>query len=166
MGFMNFLFGKAPEPVFEIMPSAFSRGALERYLRGGDLIEAIRFVRAFSPMGLKEAKDFVEAFRRLDYSWEAVAREFPSLAEELGSPAGEEGDIEPADYSSEERELMDLLPVQYLPFFNAGNFGQIRDDVKGGRMIEAIKAIREVTGLGLKESKEIADALSAGMKAR
>lgn len=39
---------------------------------------------------------------------------------------------------------------------------RIKELVDGGRMIEAIKQLREATGLGLKESKDIVDRLKNG----
>lgn len=43
--------------------------------------------------------------------------------------------------------------------FEGAELQEVRSLVQGGKMIEAIKLIREKTGLGLKEAKDVAEAL-------
>ena len=45
---------------------------------------------------------------------------------------------------------------------NAGNLAEIKDLVRQGNKIEAIKIYREMTGVGLKEAKDAVEALAAG----
>jgi ribosomal protein L7/L12 len=90
--------------------------ALER----GKLIEAIKLLRASKGLGLKAAKDAVEAHAR------GRAR---GAAAEAAPPA------------------------------HAGQQGGVMEALQAGNKIEAIKRMRENTGMGLKEAKEAVDAL-------
>jgi ribosomal protein L7/L12 len=97
-------------------------------LAGGNKIEAIKRVRELTGLGLKEAKDYVEAM---------------PLSGLRGSPAP----AAPAP-SRGEAPAADLAEVSAL--------------LAGGNKIEAIKRVRELTGLGLKEAKDYVDSLPLG----
>ena len=92
-------------------------------LAGGHKIEAIKRVRAVTGMGLKEAKDYVEALPHA-----------PPLGQLV--PVG----LAQAPTHDVEREARRLL--------------------KDGGKIAAIKRVRELTGLGLKEAKDYVESLS------
>jgi len=80
-------------------------------------IEAIKRVRERTGMGLKEAKDYVDALER---------GESPASGAQADSTSFESGDLD----------------------------DEVRALLSAGRKIEAIKRVRERTGLGLKEAKD------------
>ena len=84
-------------------------------LRRGDVIEAIKLLRASTGLGLKEAKDMIDQHFR-------------------GKPVGMV-----AAYSGQ-------LPSSVIAALQKGN------------KIEAIRLLREQTGLGLKEAKDAVEA--------
>lgn len=85
-------------------------------VRDGNLIQAIKLLRESSGLGLKEAKDLIDAHAR-----------GASAAPASAAPSGE----------------LAAPVVQAL---------------LAGRKIEAIRLLREQTGLGLKEAKEAVEA--------
>lgn len=91
----------------------------------GNKIEAIKAVREHTGLGLKEAKDYVEAI--------------PNVVP-LSQLARPPEAIERADTDTMRQEATAL--------------------VAQGKPIEAIKLVRERTGLGLKEAKDYVDALT------
>lgn len=99
-----------------VCPAAVA--ALER----GQIIEAIRLVRADTGLGLAEAKALVERYQR-----------------------GELGAV--AQSSAARATCADGLPPE-------AEAALLR-----GRVIEAIKIVRHVEGIGLKEAKERVDAV-------
>jgi ribosomal protein L7/L12 len=114
-------------------PRATTLSPLDHHVRKlvaeGHKIEAIKAVREHTGLGLKEAKDYVEAI--------------PNVAPlaNFGRPAEA---IERTDAESVRREAIAL---------KAQN-----------KMMEAIKLVRERTGLGLKEAKDYVDALAVPTK--
>lgn len=96
-------------------------------LQSGDIIEAIKLLRAATGMGLKEAKDCIEASQRGD------AVSFPSANFENDDP----------------------FPSLSRP---AGYTAEVLTAMQQGNKIEAIKLMREHTGLGLKEAKDAVEA--------
>jgi ribosomal protein L7/L12 len=96
-------------------------------LARGNKIEAIKRVRELTGLGLKEAKDYVEAMAA-------------GAIHDLPAPAHSAGD--------------------------ANDSGQTLAEVPAllarGNKIEAIKRVRELTGLGLKEAKDYVEAMEAG----
>jgi ribosomal protein L7/L12 len=106
-----------PLPIPEMVDESFER-ELIALLDQGQKIEAIKLYRECTGLGLKEAKDAVEAIHR---------------RERLLDP--EESD------NSFHETLVSLL--------------------KQGRKIDAIKVFREVTGSGLKESKDAIESIAA-----
>jgi len=95
-------------------------------LAAGRKIEAVKRVRELTGLGLKEAKDYVDALQQ------GVVVEAPAL-----SPAHPLGETPP--------------PLELD--------AQLRLLVAEGRKIEAIKLLRERSGLGLKEAKDYVDTL-------
>jgi ribosomal protein L7/L12 len=89
-------------------------------------VEAIKRVREVTRVGLKEAKEAVDAVER---------GETPLLESEApGGPTGP-----PPSFWQEVHEL-----------------------IASGRLIEAIRQVREKTRMGLKEAKDTVEALAAG----
>jgi ribosomal protein L7/L12/DNA-binding beta-propeller fold protein YncE len=95
-------------------------------------IEAIKLLRQLTNLGLKEAKELVEAMER---------------GEQVG----------PIIFT----QAADVQPGWQV---NAGTLDQdaLLDLLQRGQKIEAIRQVREATGLGLKESKDAVEALERG----
>lgn len=87
-------------------------------LASGDTIVAIKLLREASGLGLKEAKDVIDAYQRGDPFTIANANLTPDI---------------PAD---------------------------VIQAMQRGKKIEAIRLLREHTGLGLKEAKDVVEALN------
>lgn len=95
------------------------------WLTGGQKIKAIKRVRELTGIGLKEAKDFVEAIERGE-----VKVQDSSLTPSAPTP----------DASSD-------------PFYDP----QVREYLKQGKKIDAIKRVRVLTGVGLKQAKDLVE---------
>jgi ribosomal protein L7/L12 len=108
--------GNAPVPT---LPQPV-QDALQR----GQLVEAIKLMRAGTGLGLKETKDALEAYMR----GEPPAAGFAPQALTGGAP----------------------LPAQ------------VREALDQGNKIEAVRRLRGLTGLGLKEAKDAVEAAGAG----
>jgi ribosomal protein L7/L12 len=114
-------------PPVRLDPSA--ERDLRQLLAGGQKIEAIKRVRELTSLGLKEAKDYVESLPSASPASISAGRAISA------SPI--EADVE--------REARALLA--------------------GGNKIEAIKRVRELTSLGLKEAKDYVESLPSGQPA-
>ncbi|GAB4216050.1 MAG: hypothetical protein OHK0022_56690 [Roseiflexaceae bacterium] len=90
------------------------------HLSRGNKIQAIQRVRELTGIGLKEAKDYVEALERVS----------PPTATPTAT---------------------------HLPATDATADPEVRALVAQGNKIAAIKRVRELTGLGLKEAKDLVD---------
>ena len=101
-------------------------------VRRGQTIEAIKLLRETTGLGLKEAKDLVDAVR-------SGALDEASVAERVDA-ARQRGDVSGA----------------------LGEAGTLQAAVDAalqrGDMVEAIRLVREQTGLGLKEAKDRVEA--------
>lgn len=97
----------------------------------GRKIEAIKVLRQIGNLSLKESKDLVEAY----------------MAQPGGSPPLSASDLTAARrvYSASQVDL------------NDPQYAEVREYIRQGKKINAIKVLREITGLGLKESKDIVD---------
>lgn len=93
-------------------------------LQRGNLVEAIRLMRAGTGLGLKETKDALEAYMR----GEPAPAGFAPMALPAGAP---------------------------LP-------GPVQEALNQGNKIEAVRRLRSLTGLGLKEAKDAVDAAGVG----
>jgi len=93
-------------------------------LQRGNLVEAIKLMRAGTGLGLKETKDALEAYMR----GEPPPAGFAPMALTAGAP----------------------LPATVQEALNQGN------------KIEAVRRLRGLTGLGLKEAKDAVDAAGVG----
>lgn len=103
----------------------------------GEKIQAIKMVREMTGLGLKEAKDYVESLPDAP-SMMTVARQL------LGAAGGTVPG--PGAGASMRTEALAL--------------------VSRGQALDAIKLVRERTGMGLKEAKEYVDELAASQDAR
>jgi ribosomal protein L7/L12 len=111
-----------------VVMSSADLATISALLAGGNKIEAIKRVRELTGLGLKEAKDYVEAMPR------SAPSDLPIAA--------------PAPVSNAHPAAADLAEVSAL--------------LAGGNKIEAIKRMRELTGLGLKEAKDYVEAMPSG----
>jgi ribosomal protein L7/L12 len=118
----------------ELFTAAQLDGALLPLLREGRKIEAIKLLREKTGLGLRESKDHIDALEAKAAAKGPVATVRPPPPREIVRP----GKIAPEQLDEA------LLPL-----------------LREGRKIEAIKLHREQTGLGLRESKNYADALAA-----
>jgi ribosomal protein L7/L12 len=107
----------APDPLPQDVLDALSRGYA---------IDAIKLLRQSSGLGMKEAKDAIDAHLH-------------------GNPPS-------------------------APAANVGYVGPLPETVllalRGGNKIEAIRLLRQATGLGLKEAKDAVDSFEQGTKPR
>ena len=97
---------------------------IQQLVRAGKKIEAIKLVRQQTGLGLKEAKDAVEAIER-----------------------GEAVELTRQSTTSTRVSGVDLNAITEL--------------LRQGKKIEAIKLVREQTGLGLTEAQNVVDAIEA-----
>ncbi len=112
---------------------------IDRLVAAGQKIHAIKLYRDHSGTGLKEAKD------RIDH-W-SVSTTAPHLAAVSNTTATHSSITPTAATPSSVRAQ--------LPASAASDIDRL---VAGGAKIAAIKALREHTGLGLKESKDLIEA--------
>jgi ribosomal protein L7/L12 len=106
-------------------PAGVDVDQIQQLTRAGKKIEAIKLVREQTGLGLKEAKDAVEAIER----GELV--EFP------------------------------LRTASTTQVVSGVDLDQINELLLQNKKIEAIKLVREQTGLGLKEAKDVVEAIEA-----
>ncbi|MEQ8191968.1 MAG: ribosomal protein L7/L12 [Candidatus Eremiobacterota bacterium] len=141
MGIFDIFFGKKEETLKK--EEKFSLDTFRQLVEEDKKIEAIKMVRIFTGTGLKEAKDFVEHYQSTGCSWDAVKEAYCDIAcklTEVPDRSNDEGrDIFPYEKTHGEEEIEDLL--------------------KKGQKIMAIKRVRELTGLGLKDAKDFVDYL-------
>ncbi|MDZ4720072.1 MAG: ribosomal protein L7/L12 [Roseiflexaceae bacterium] len=114
---------QSPKPVAPGASIDELHAEVRQWLVGGNKIEAIKRVRQHTSMGLKEAKDYVEALE---------AGQAPTL------PAS---------------------PLAPSPGISDDLHDQIRALLAKNQKIEAIKLVRQHTGMGLKEAKDYVEAL-------
>jgi len=182
----DWVLGAAPESTQ--MPQN-AETEMHRMLAQGKKIEAIKIVREHTGLGLKEAKEYVEA---------VAAGKNPAPAMQMGEmtmPTGQdkvklEGQVRQLlaggnkiaavklvrEYTQwglkEAKDYVDAIelgaqPATPPPQTGASTFRldekdlerQARQLVAAGKKIEAVKLVREHTGWGLKESKDFVDRL-------
>lgn len=116
---------------------------IDRLVAAGQKIHAVKVYRDRSGVGLKEAKD------RIDH-W-SVSTTAPHLAA-VSNATAVRSSITPATPTVS--SVRASLPASVA--------SDIDDLVTGGAKISAIKALREHTGLGLKDSKDLIEAWVPG----
>lgn len=128
---------------------------IENLLRSGNKIMAIKKIRELTGAGLKESKDFADYLEEVNFSRETVSEKFPSMAEKLNITTGE--------YSENVNNVwLNLLSGDQKAFSYEDRI-KIEDLIKQGHKIMAIKIIRDITGSGLKEAKDLADDLERAL---
>lgn len=112
---------------------------IDRLIGAGQKIHAIKLFRGATGVGLKEAKDRVE-------HW-SISTTAPHLAA-VSNASAAYSSITPTTHTP--ASVRASLPTQVA--------AEIDRLVAGNQQIVAIKMVREQTGLGLRESKNIVDA--------
>lgn len=151
-------------------------------LGAGQKIEAIKRYRELTGVGLKEAKDAVEALERGEpvpvtqtpaapnASVQDLLREGKKLEaiklyrEQSGLGLKEAKDAVDAMELGGFSAPPPLVSKRTITSEMAVDDAELRGHVTGGRIIEAIKRYRELTGLGLKESKDAIESLRDSLK--
>jgi ribosomal protein L7/L12 len=153
MGILDFLFKK--RALHDLRPAgAFSIRKLEEMIRNGNRIEAIKMVRLYTGEGLKVAKDFVDYFEACGFAWMAINDRFPQMARKLDS--AQPGDLFPG-------EAPGSIPAPSHDRFSAADRARIEALLREDQLIQAIKLIREISGLGLKEAKDMAESIKRAL---
>jgi ribosomal protein L7/L12 len=139
-------FGKKqlPDPLTNMNMTLVEDGGVEELLRSGRKIEAIKRYRQQTGVGLKEAKEAVERMEAGNVSSKPV----------VGMNDG---------YSVGSDELRNSYSGD--SYYSSLSFNdELRELVRKGKKISAIKRYREVTGVGLKEAKDAVDRLEAELR--
>lgn len=176
-----------PPPGVVVAPpgtTAAGLGPVVELLRSGQKIEAIKRYRELTQVGLKEAKDAVEAMERgepvpvsggpapaaaaVGSSVQDLLRDGRKL-EAIKLYRAQTGlGLKEAKDAVEAMELGKPPPLsspkRTITSEMAVDDAELRGHVTGGRLIEAIKRYRELTGLGLKESKDAIESLRDSLK--
>jgi len=162
MGIFDVFFKKSENekaPKEEI--TVFSEQELKKCVMEKGEIAAIKLVREFSGAGLKEAKEFVDHFVSSGYQWDAVTAKYHAIANQLIP-----GSMEATPHGKAETGRpfgeVDRLLAQYGVQLPDEARAQVRKMVKTDRLIDAIKVVRGATNLGLKEARDIAEAMREG----
>lgn len=174
-----------PAPGVVAPPPGAGLDAVADLLRAGQKIEAIKRYRELTGVGLKDAKDAVEAMERGDAvpvttapapvsaaNVQALLREGKKLEaiklyrEQSGLGLKEAKDaVEAMELGAQALAPPPLhTPKRTITSEMAVDDAELRGHVTGGRIIEAIKRYRELTGLGLKESKDAIESLRDSLK--
>lgn len=124
--------------------SGFPLQEVLNLLGTGRKLEAVKLIKDSSNLGLKESKDIADL-----------------LYDNLGSEQIIQQIIAP--YLSVFEKKQEVVIPQQVP--QSSEFGTnvaintILDLIKKGKKIEAVKLVKDTDGLGLKESKDIVDAI-------
>lgn len=174
-----------PAPGVVAPPPGAGLDVVADLLRAGQKIEAIKRYRELTGVGLKDAKDAVEAMERGDAvpvttapapvsaaNVQALLREGKKLEaiklyrEQSGLGLKEAKDaVEAMELGGQALAPPPLhTPKRTITSEMAVDDAELRGHVTGGRIIEAIKRYRELTGLGLKESKDAIESLRDSLK--
>src|SRR6266851_3779562 len=127
------------------MPPVESK-SVQELLREGRKIEAIKRYRQENGVGLKEAKDAVDRM--------AVGLPIPNRIDDFdfnGKQPADGDDIHDS-FGDSSNYASDTLNVE------------IRNLLRTGNKINAIKRYREAKGVGLKEAKDVVDRIEAEMR--
>lgn len=115
-------------------------GAVRMVLERGNKIEAVKLVRERTGLGLKEAKDFVDGIER-GTAPATIPRTFGSSGNIIG----------------EIREI--VATAQDIT-------EEVNALIDSGKQIEAIKLVRERTGLDLKQAKDFVERIEQSRRQR
>lgn len=173
-----------PAPGVVAPPPGAGLDVVADLLRAGQKIEAIKRYRELTGVGLKDAKDAVEAMERGDAvpvasapspvsaaNVQALLREGKKLEaiklyrEQSGLGLKEAKDaVDAMELGGQVAPPPLHTPKRTITSEMAVDDAELRGHVTGGRIIEAIKRYRELTGLGLKESKDAIESLRDSLK--
>ncbi|MBL8933136.1 MAG: ribosomal protein L7/L12 [Archangium sp.] len=167
-----------------VTPPPAGLGGIVELLRAGQKIEAIKQYRQLTGVGLKESKDAVEAMERGEAA--PVVPTAPAPASSVQALLREGRKIEAIKLYREQtglglKEAKDAVeameqgaqalappplqtPPRTITSEMAVDDAELRGHLTSGRLIEAIKRYRELTGLGLKESKDAIESLRDSLK--
>ncbi len=127
--------GQADGQVFAGMPALNDLGRMaevKRLSQSGQKIEAIKLLRELTGLGLAEAKSMVD---KMELGQPVV----------LSSTSARQSTFTTASSSSSQDMLAEIRPL-----------------LASGNKIEAIRVVRERTGLGLAEAKKLVETIEAG----
>lgn len=166
-----------PQPLDlgKLLAQAGQWGDLAQLVKDGRKIEAIKRYREMTGVGLKEAKDAIEeleAGRMVTFAQNVVSRGSTSVSMAQVQAALEAGNkIEAIKLYremtglglKEAKDAIEAMPTDAFTNSNsAPDLSEIRNLIAADKKIEAVKRYREMTGAGLKEAKDMVDALAAG----
>ena len=150
---------------------------LEREVRlllaQGQKIEAIKKVRHLTGQGLKEAKDYVDSLEKSRPSTDpTTAPSQVRLEAEVRDLVAQGRRVEAIKRAMDIRrrglkdakDFVDSLAKPVASYISRGGISrntlkEVRSLATQGRKIEAIKRLREATGMSLREAKDFVDAL-------
>jgi ribosomal protein L7/L12 len=112
------------------------------HIAGRRLIEAIKLVRELTGAGLREAKEYVDCPHR-----PLAGREPAPIASSHVGRVGSPGLACP----------LCARPLPPIPGATRADFAEIAGQLARGNKIAAIKHVRQISGWGLRESKDYAD---------
>lgn len=115
--------------------------SIVRFLQEGKTLEAIKEVREKTGLNLKESKDLVDDLAK------------GNLAPYLANPGNPFSTVNPTQKKTASNQRFEYVYLNDIKI----NIAHIQDLLQQGRKLQAIKEIREETGLGLKESKDLVD---------
>ncbi len=131
-------------------PASMTMAAADSVLRAmvarGETINAIKMVREMTGLGLKEAKDYVDAMPNVPPIMQVARQRALAASGAAGAGAGAAAGGTAPPSASLRSEAAALLTA--------------------GQPIEAMKLIRERTGMGLREAQEYVDNLSRSLRAQ
>lgn len=65
-------------------------------------------------------------------------------------------------FSLRPKPIVQQMEPQAMPDLDVASDAEVRESIERGNLIQAIKRVRELTGVGLKEAKDYVEALRAG----
>ncbi len=112
--------------------------SISELILAGQKIEAIKAYKEITGMGLRESKEFIDDLEA------QLRRDYPDFPQNLASSP------------KSHRPSMGNIPEE--------DAKKMTDFIFAGQKIAAIKMYKEATGLGLKESKDVIDALEKQLR--
>lgn len=160
---------EAREHVLGLVPEPSRRltGTVQELLARGRKIEAIKELRDGTGMGLREAKEYVERMPLPAYheNPDHLVRVRELAAEGKQVQAIRELRRHTGMGLKEAKQYVDALaatgepPAPPRDDLSEAAMAHVRGLVAAGRTIQAVKAVREATGWGLKQAKDYVDSL-------
>lgn len=114
------------EPIKQTLSQEEIESEIKKYLSQGNKIQAIKLLRSYTSMGLKEAKDFVE------------------------------------DIQSGKKPQIRINKIESI--FSEQVAEEVKVLLSNGEKIGAIKRVRELTNVGLREAKDFVEEIEKILK--